>query len=38
MKEHAKSAAITLAVVLVGIYVLRQVPTVGPLVDKMISG
>jgi hypothetical protein len=38
MKEHAKSAAITLAVVLVGIYVLRQVPTVGPLVDKMLMG
>lgn len=38
MKQHAKSAAITLAVVLVGIFVLRQVPVVGPFVDKAISG
>lgn len=38
MKAHAKAAAITLAVVLVGIFVLRKVPVVGPMVDMAISG
>lgn len=37
-KEHIKSAAITLAVVLVGIYIARQVPVVGPFVDKALVG
>lgn len=38
MQAHLKSAAITIAVVLAGIYVLRQMPVVGPMVDKAISG
>lgn len=38
MKAHAKQAAITLAVVLVGIYVARQLPVVGPFVDKALVG
>ena len=38
MQAHAKSAALTLAVVLVGIFVLRQVPVVGPFVDKALNG
>lgn len=38
MQAHFKQAAMTLAVVIVGIYIARQVPVVGPLVDKAISG
>ena len=38
MKAHFKQAAITVAVVLFGIYVLRQLPIVGPLTDRAISG
>jgi hypothetical protein len=38
MQAHAKNAAITLAIVLVGIYVLRQAPVVGPMVDKALNG
>ena len=38
MTAHLKSAAITVGIVLVGIYILRQAPVVGPMVDKAISG
>ena len=38
MKAHIKQAAITIAVVLAGIYILRQVPVAGPLVDKALNG
>ena len=38
MKAHLKQAAMTIAVVLVGIYVLRRVPVAGELVDKALNG
>ena len=38
MKAHFKQAAITLAVVLVGIYVVRKLPVVGPLADTALNG
>ena len=38
MQAHLKSAAITIAVVLVGVYILRQAPVVGPMVDKALNG
>lgn len=38
MKAHIKQAAITIAVVLVGIYILRQVPVTNDLVNKALNG
>lgn len=38
MVSHVKNAAITTAIVLLSIYVLRQVPVTGDLVNKAISG
>ena len=38
MKAHAVQIAKTLAVVLVGIYVLRRAPVVGPFVDTALNG
>lgn len=38
MKAHAKAAAITIATVLIGIYVLRRVPVVGGFVDTALNG
>lgn len=38
MKAHLKNAAITLATVLVGIYVLRRVPVAANLVDTALNG
>lgn len=35
---HLKNAAITIATVLVGIYVLRQVPFTSDLVDRALNG
>ncbi len=38
MQAHLKQAAITLAVVLVGIYIVRRVPVLGPLADTALNG
>lgn len=38
MQAHLKQAAMTIGVVLVGIYVLRQLPVVGPLVNTALAG
>jgi len=38
MKAHLKQAAITLAVVLAGIYILRRVPVAQGLVDTALNG
>lgn len=38
MKAHLKQAAITVAVVLVGIYLVRRVPVIGPMADMALTG
>ena len=38
MKAHLKAAAITVITVLVGIYVIRKIPVVGPLADTALNG
>jgi len=38
MKTHLKNAAITLGIVLAGIYVLRQVDATKKIVDKALNG
>lgn len=38
MKAHLKNAAITVATVLVGIYILRRVPVASGLVNTALNG
>lgn len=38
MQAHIKSAAITTAVVLVGIYILRKLPVTSNIVDNVVFG
>lgn len=38
MKAHIKQAAITVAVVLAGIYILRRVPVTAGIVDTALNG
>lgn len=38
MQSHIKSAAMTVAIVLVGIYIARKVPMLGGLVDTALNG
>lgn len=38
MKTYAKNAAMTLATVLIGIYILRQIGPTKTLVDKALAG
>ena len=38
MQTHIKQAAITLAIVLVGIYIVRRVPVIGPMADMALNG